>query len=96
MNMDVNLEQMFGLEPEHSLVLSSQRRVKRDSTVYETRWLDERDEEKKLIARFRTWTNQALKPPYRKQLGWERYSPTGELLVREVRYSKRDDEEYVH
>jgi len=96
MNFESKLERLFGLEPEHSLILASQQRVKRDSVVYETRWLDEHDKSKKLIARFRTWSNQALKPPYRKQLGWERYSLTGELLDREVRYSKREDDEYLH
>lgn len=96
MRSDAELEDLFGLEPAHSLVLASRQRVKRDSTVYETRWLDEHDETKKLIARFRTWSNQTLKPPYRKQLGWERYSLSGELLDREVRYSKRDDDEYIH
>lgn len=89
-------EQLFALPDSHSLILSSCRSFTRNSTVYETRWLDEHDQSRKLIARFRTWTNQSLKPPYRKQIGWERYSLSGKLLDREVRYSKRANDEYLH
>jgi len=89
-------EQLFALPESHSLKLSSNRCTTRNSTVYETRWMDEYDVNDKLIARFRTWTNQAQKPPYRKQIGWERYSLTGKLLDREIRYSRRPDNEYLH
>ena len=89
-------ERLFALPEQHSLKLSSSNQVKRDSMVFETRWLDEHDEHHKLIARFRTWTNQSLKPPYRKQIGWERYSLSGELLDREIRYSKQDHEQFLH
>jgi len=89
-------ERLFALPPAHTLKLSSSNQVKRDSMVFETRWLDEHDEQHKLIARFRTWTNQSMKPPYRKQVGWERYSLSGKLLDREVRYSKRINDEYLH
>lgn len=87
---------LFDLKASHSLEVSSTYEVKRDGIVFKTRWLEEHDEHKNLIARFRTWTNRSLKPPYRFQLGWERYSLTGELLDREVRYSTRSSMEYVH
>jgi len=89
-------ERLFDLPNTHSLKLSSSKQVKRDSMVFETRWLDEHDEKHKLVARFRTWTNQSMKPPYRKQIGWERYSLSGDLLDREVRYSKRENNDYLH
>ncbi|MFK7853100.1 MAG: hypothetical protein AB8B79_03260 [Granulosicoccus sp.] len=89
-------ERLFDLPSTHSLKLSSSKQVKRDSMVFETRWLDEHDESQKLVARFRTWTNQSMKPPYRKQIGWERYSLSGDLLDREVRYSKRKTNDYLH
>jgi len=89
-------EQLFALPEQHSLKQSSNRRTVRNSTVCETRWLDEYDVNDKLIARFRTWTHQAQKPPYRKQVGWERYSLSGTILDREIRYSRRSDNEYVH
>jgi hypothetical protein len=89
-------EQMFALPDKHSLKMASSRKVRRDSMVYETRWLDEHDARHKLISRFRIWTSQSLKPPYRKQLGWERFSLSGKLLDREVRYSKRATDDYLH
>ena len=89
-------ERLFALPAQHSLKLSSSNQVTRDNTVFETRWLDEHDEQQNLIARFRTWTNQSTTPPYRKQVGWERYSLSGELLDREVRYSMRETDEYLH
>ena len=89
-------EQLFDLPEEHTLTLSSTHQVERNSTVFETRWLEEHDASDTLIARFRTWCNRSLKPPYRRQLGWERYSLSGKLLDREVRYSKRDDMQYLH
>lgn len=64
--------------------------------LIETRWLDERDDQKKLIARFRTWINRSLKPPYQSQVGWERYSLCGKILDREIRYSRQDDAQYMH
>lgn len=88
--------ELFDLPASHTLRLASTRKVKKDSVVYETCWLDELDDNLKLIARFRTWTNHSLTPPYRKQLGWERFSLSGNLLDREVRYSKRDNQEYLH
>jgi len=88
--------QLFDLPDAHTLTLSSAHEVERDSTVFETRWLDEHDASNTLIARFRTWCNRSLKPPYRHQLGWEKYSLSGNLLDREVRYSKRDDMQYLH
>lgn len=87
---------LFAVSETHELTVSSKRTVKHDSTVYETRWLDERDENKTLISRFRTWTNRSMKPPYRRQLGWERYSLSGDLLDREVRYSRRKSMAYLH
>ena len=87
---------MFALPPEHRLAESSTSKTNRQSTRYETRWLEEYDAHDQLVARFRTWIRQSLKPPYRKQIGWERFSLSGELLDREVRYSRRKDEGYLH
>lgn len=89
-------EQLFSLPEKHSLTLSSSRSKTRNSTVYETRWFDELDVNGTLVARFHTWSHHALKPPYRKQVGWERYSLAGKVVDREVRYSKRDNNDYLH
>ncbi|MEE9318841.1 MAG: hypothetical protein V3U76_00185 [Granulosicoccus sp.] len=93
-NQDYSL--LFGIAPSHSLKESTRQRTQRDSIWFEVRWIDEHDDNKRLIARYRTWSNQSLKPPYKKQVGWERYSLSGELLDREVRYSKREYNGYIH
>ena len=89
-------QKLFDLPEAHTLTISSTHHTERDSTVFETRWLEEHDQNNTLIARFRTWCNRSLVPPYRRQLGWERYCLSGNLLDREVRYSKRDDMQYLH
>lgn len=87
---------LFGIARGHRLRQQSRQQVERDGVSYETRWLDEFDDDDRLIARYRTWQNTARIPPYRRQLGWEKYSLAGDLLDREVRYSKRETDEYVH
>lgn len=99
MNNDKTAEEyaeLFGLTATHSLTLQPESSVTRDSTIYKTRWIEEHDSNSRMIARFRAWTNRQLKPPYKRQTGWERFSLTGALLDREVRYSERDDTEYLH
>jgi len=92
----VCFEQLFDLPENHSLRPAGSYKLKRDCAIYETSWLNEIDDRQTLVSRYRTWTHRSLKPPYRRQTGWERFSPTGELLDREVRYSKRDDMQYLH
>ncbi len=87
---------LFALPAEHSLTLSGTRKESRNGSEYESHWLEEHDAGEQLIARFRTWTRKSLRPPYSKQIGWERYSLKGELLDREVRYSRRPDTDYLH
>lgn len=88
--------ELFDIPQSHSLTLHQGSTQKRDSTIYETRWMDEHDCNSRLIARFRTWTNRQLKPPYKQQTGWERFSTKGVLLDREVRYFERDNNDYLH
>ncbi len=87
---------LFNLPDEHQLTLSGSRSETRNGQEYESHWLEEHDAQSRLIARFRTWTRQSLRPPYRTQIGWERYSLKGELLDREVRYSRREGTNYLH
>lgn len=81
----------FNVDPTHSLSTQNQSQEQRSQTLYETCWYVETDKQKRIVARYRSWCNQALSPPYRAQIGWERYSPTGTLLTREVRYTKQDE-----
>ncbi len=87
---------MFALPSEHRLTESRRAKTSGEGTSDETRWLEEYDAQDQLVARFRTWTKQSLRPPYRKQVGWERFSLSGELLDREVRYTRRMVEGYLH
>jgi len=90
------ITQRFELKAGHTLELQSHDKIGKDGTHYETIWYDERDDNNALVSRYRAWINQDSNPPYRRQIGWEQYALTGELLDREVRYSKRDDLEYLH
>jgi len=77
--------ELFGLKADHSLKLSSKQRCKRNGDWFESHWLDEHDEHSRIVARYHTWTRHSSKPPYRSQVGWERYSLSGDMLDREVR-----------
>lgn len=99
MDIDTSIhdfEQWVGLSQSHSLTLSRTHLETRDHTVFEVQWLEERNEDEILVARYRSWTNQSQRPPYRKQKGWERFSVKGQLLDREVLYSKRDTNDWLH
>ena len=87
---------MFELSERHSLRMTRSHTETRGDTVFETQWLDERNEQDILVARFRAWSNQSTQPPYRKQTGWERFSTNGDLLDREILYSKRANKEWLH
>lgn len=81
---------IFAIDAAHRLSLSRQIRTRRADTLHETRWIEERDADDRLIARFRTWTNRCSRAPHRTQFGWERWSLDGQLLDREIRFSTRD------
>ncbi|MFT6877621.1 MAG: hypothetical protein ACJAZF_003751 [Granulosicoccus sp.] len=101
MLMDINtpthdFEQLFGLSQSHGLTLSRTHVETRDGTVFKVQWLEERNQDETLVARYRSWTNQSQRPPYDKQTGWERFCVKGQLLEREVHYSKRDTNDWLH
>ncbi len=89
-------ERLLKINDQHQLSVRSSHIEKRGNTQFQTHWLDERDAEQILVARIRAWTNESSHPPYRKQIGWERYSLKGDLLDREVRYSKRSNNDWLH
>lgn len=89
-------QHLFGLAQSHSLALARSHTETRNGTVFEVQWLDEFNDANELIAHYRLWTNQSQTPPYRKQVGWERFSVKGQLLDREVHYSKRETNDWLH
>lgn len=86
----------FDISPTHTLKQQTVEQKERAQTLYETCWFVEKDDQNNTVARYRSWTNQSMQPPFRTQIGWERYSPSGTLLEREVCYSKRESTDYLH
>jgi len=83
---DTRWPRLFAIPDNHRLDQDSERQVERHGTQRCTRWFVERDERSRVVARYRCWTSRGTVAPFHQQLGWERYSPDGTLLVREVRY----------
>ena len=86
----------FDIDPSHSLKQQNREHYDQAQTRYTTCWYVEKDNQGRIVARYRSWSNRAKQPPYREQIGWERYSPTGTLMEREVQYSKLDDSITLH
>lgn len=86
----------FDINPTHSLKQQNREQHEQNETVYEVCWFVEKDEQQRIVARYRSWCNQNRQPPYRSQVGWERYTPDGTLLEREVVHGKLDDTAIVH
>jgi len=86
----------FDIDPSHSLKQQNHEQQEKGQTHYETCWYVEKDNQSRVVARYRSWSNQGKQPPYHAQIGWERYSPSGMLLEREVRYSKRGEDDILH
>jgi len=89
-------KRLFALCEKHSLSIERSYKETRGNTVFETRWINEHNADHTLVARYRIWNNLSTTPPYRQQNGWERYSISGDLLDREVTYSKRENNEWLH
>jgi len=86
----------FGIDPSHSLKQQNAEHHDQEQTQCTTCWYVEKDEQERVVARYRSWSNQGKQPPYRSQIGWERYSPTGTLMEREVRYAKQGESITLH
>lgn len=91
-----DISQLFDIDDAHTVQCVEEFSTRQNATHYTTYWYHEHDPKSNLVARLRAWVNVGLSPPYRTQTGWERFSVNGELLDREVRYSKRKDNEYLH
>jgi len=86
----------FDINPSHSLKHQNTEHYEKSQAHYTTCWYIEKDDKERIVARYRSWSNQAKQPPYRAQIGWERYSPSGTLMEREVHYSKPDNGTALH
>jgi len=92
------LARRFAIPPGHTLTepKADARSHRNPGANCETRWFIEYDSHQTVVARYRSWISRSLKPPYRQQFGWERYSASGELMDREVSYQQRESMEYLH
>lgn len=86
----------FDIHPEHSLKQQNREQHEKNQTIYDVCWFVEKDGDERIVARYRSWCNQAQTAPFRLQVGWERYSPGGTLLEREVSYAKLDNKTTLH
>lgn len=87
--------QLLSIRSGHLLELADSKQTKDTPSKRESHLFKEIGPDNKLLAHYRVWTQQSSQPPFRQQNGWEKYSPDGELLVREVRYSRLQEEDTV-
>ena len=84
-----DFRELFGLDPRHALVEARGRLARHATHARESRWFEERAPDGRLIACYRVWREDQRRPPYRIVTGWERWSPAGALLARELRRTTR-------
>ncbi len=97
--MDINPDtyrQLLAIVEQHELVLADSRVRIDNSTERQSHLLREVDAEQNLIAHYRVYIHQSGKPPFREQRGWEKFSPEGKLLDREVRYKEQPTGTQLH
>ncbi|MBX2825512.1 MAG: hypothetical protein KTR33_12335 [Gammaproteobacteria bacterium] len=82
-----NYRELLSVAADHTLELAHSHLPDSTSEERESHLLRELDDTSRVVAHYRVWTRQSLKPPYRRQRGWEKYSSDMTLLDREIRYS---------
>ncbi len=96
MNKPQEITNRFDIPSGNTLKVQNKEKHNNKQQQCETCWYLEKDNNNQTIARYRTWRTTALLPPYRTQTGWERYTPDGKLLAREVRYSEHRNTQCLH
>lgn len=87
---------LLAVDATHTLEIADSHILDKRGMEQESHLLLERDSDNKLIAHYRVWTHQSLKPPYRRQRGWEKYTPGMTLLDREIRFSTPENGNTLH
>ncbi len=90
------LRQMAEIDRDWRIQVLNTHREVRNGTRYQVTWFTAINDTSKECRRYRVWLNEGLSPPYRKQHGWELFDRSGDVCDREIRYSKRDDNDYLH
>lgn len=97
-SMDINpnkYRNLLAIKSGHLLELADSKRTSAEAGERESHLFKELNDNQELVAHYRVWNHQSNRPPFRLQKGWEKYSPTGELLIREVRYSRLQEDDSV-
>lgn len=89
------LRQIFAICSEHVIELSDARERISPSGERCSLFYREKDSSDKLVACYRVWTQQSSTPPFRCRSGYEKYTPDGSLLDREMRFSEAPAAESV-
>ncbi|MBX2883786.1 MAG: hypothetical protein KTR32_27785 [Granulosicoccus sp.] len=87
---------LLAVDTAHTLELADSRVKDKSGVEQESHLLRELDADHNIVAHYRVWTHQSLKPPYRRQRGWEKYSPGMTLLDREIRFSTPENGNTLH
>ncbi len=80
---------LLTIDTDHALVIIDQFTRASANLARESCLLHELGDDQTLIAFYRVWVHRSLCHPFRAERGWEKYSPSGKLLDREVRYSRQ-------
>lgn len=67
-----------------------------NGTRHQVTWFTAISDRTNECRRYRVWFNEELSPPYRKQHGWEQFDSAGDVCDREIRYSRRSSNDYLH
>jgi hypothetical protein len=75
-----DFEQVFDIPEGHTLKETSFRR--KGTLAQDEFWKhEEYDAAGNLVARYESWSCTSIKPPFRTQSGFRKYSPSGSLLL---------------
>lgn len=90
------LREIFDIAADSNILVSDARervsvKGERSSVLYR-----EFDSSKKLKALYRVWHQTSAKAPFRRQTGWEKLSPAGELLDREMHFDESSPDIDLH
>ena len=84
---------LLDIDADHALVIIDRFNRASADLARESCLLHELGDNQNLVAFYRVWVHRSLNHPFRSQRGWEKYSPDGKLLDREIRYSRQPTSE---
>lgn len=87
---------LLSIADNHILELADSLIKEERSEARESHLLREINRDRTLVAHYRVWICQSGVAPFREQRGWEKYSPDGILMDREVRYSQQPEGTTLH